>query len=134
MLHIFDFDDTLVFTNKGITVPRQTFHKLRQLKQDGHIIAVISYNPLLKYFINALNLAPLCDIIHYDDNERYKLVQYVLNKCNMDTKFVYYDDRIDNIENVKSHYPNAITYHIHHPVYLYKSIHEQLNITTMVPN
>jgi hypothetical protein len=131
MLHIFDFDDTLVFTNGGkLIVPRQIFHKLIQLKNNNHSICIISFNPLVKYYANRLYLE-YCDIIHYEDNDRYKLVEFVLRKFNMDNNatFFYYDDRNDNIENVKKHYQNTVTHHVQQPEKLHKCIRRNMMLS-----
>lgn len=126
MLSVFDLDDTLVRYGKNITVPRQTFHILRDLHLKGYKIAVISYNPLGKIIIQRLGLSKYVDYsICSSTSYRAKLISSLIP---LDENIHYYDDRKDNLEAVKEKYPEVITHHVENSLTLYKVIKDSLNV------
>ncbi len=108
-MYIFDLDDTLVrYGRRKIAVPRQ----------NGHSIGIVSYNPLCETIVQQTGLNKYTDFVAFGTEERHKLVQRAC--CNQD--FIYIDDRLDNIEDVKAYFPYVCTVHVPDPLILHKCV------------
>lgn len=58
--------------------------------------------------------------------DRHVLVEKALSKFILDKpSFAYFDDRQDNIEEVKQHYPTACYFHVKNPLELCNIIKEE---------
>ncbi len=123
-LYIFDLDDTLVHYGRKITVPRQTFHVLRNLSHEGHEIVVVSYNSLCEVIMVITGLYKYVTMTMWGRDDRYMLVQRALTKAGKSTldNFTYVDDRLDNIQNIKLHFPCVETVYVENALTLYKRI------------
>lgn len=121
-IYVFDLDDTLVRYNKGAIVPKQTFHRLRDLAYT-YPIYIISYNPLCEHIIKSLLLDKYIKAVFYSSDIRYTLISKVLNKeqCKPEN-IIYFDDRQDNIDNVLSRYPQIKCILVKDPLLLYRDI------------
>ena len=118
-LYIFDLDDTLVRYGKHkFCVPKQTFHMLRRLHNEGHKIVIITYNPLGTNLVKLTKLNKYVKEVVYGTEYRHLLLYKFLQSY--DDIFTYVDDRKDNIQCIKEHYPNATTVHVANPLLLYK--------------
>src|SRR5579863_6582946 len=121
--YVFDLDDTLVFYGKkGPTIPRQTFHTLRQLR--GPIV-VVSYNPLAHILASELGLMKYVNVIICGDCDRNVLVENAIKNFE-DSQLVYFDDRVDNLSVVKQFYPRALCYHVSSALLLHRIIKRHL--------
>ncbi len=124
-VYIFDLDDTLVrYSTKGAVVPRQTFHLLRRLHCEGHLILIVSYNPLCKIIALQTGLYKYAQFVVFGDSYRFLLVERALakSKLSKQTEFFYIDDRFDNIACIKRHFTRATTILIPDPLLLYKQV------------
>lgn len=108
---IFDFDDTLV--DGCLKVPKQTWHLLKWLICNKWTILVVSYNPLLDYYMQCLGLSKYIHFWATAKIDRHELVKRVLDKANLnpDTNFLYADDRQDHLNTIQAHWPHAVTFH-----------------------
>lgn len=111
-VYLFDLDDTIVYYSKrGLTVPRQTWHKLRALHFSATLI-LVSYNPLAFHIAGRLGLFKYCPCVIVGIEFRKELIAQALAKCTsahvntpvntplhlQHVHHVYYfDDRLDNI-------------------------------------
>lgn len=115
--HIFDLDDTLVrYGRYGPVVPRQTFHALRALHLAGHDCVIVSYNPgaRLLALMTGLTKYIMCTVVaDAEDPERADLIARACLKAgwSADTPFWYYDDRADNIANVRARFGSQVRYY-----------------------
>lgn len=122
-LIIFDLDETLVTVNKkGLVVPRQTYHKLNLLLSLGYKMSIITYNPIPHIVLNSTSLLNYVDYVAYGDRYRNELFEEVLSKYENCDDVHYVDDRIDNIEVIKKHFPKVITHHCMSVYKLYECI------------
>lgn len=124
-LHIFDLDDCLVQYNKNkICVPRQTFHRFKK-QTELTIRVIVSYNPLAHVIVKSVELENFIDyVVNTHVDERWQLIEQILVKYSgyiFDT-IHYYDDRMDNIHNVKTKYDFIFTHYILQPSQLFKYI------------
>jgi hypothetical protein len=109
-LHVFDLDDTLVrYGRRGPVVPRQTFHALRALRYAGHDCVVVSYNPGARLLVRLAGLTKYITrtiIEMADDTERADLVARACHEAGwmLGAEFSYYDDRADNVDNVRARF------------------------------
>lgn len=103
-------------------VPKQTFHKLRALSHHNKIY-IVSYNPLCEYIVNVTGLYKYINRVFFGTDERYKLVDQVINLHNDNqASFIYFDDRRDNIKNVMLHFPFIKCVYIENPLQIYKKL------------
>lgn len=80
-LYIFDLDDTLVRYGKcKKCVPKQTFHLLRRLHNEGHKIVIATYNPLAVFVVNTMGLNKYIEYIIYGTEYRHLLLFKYLKK------------------------------------------------------
>lgn len=124
-LIIFDLDETLVTVNKkGLVVPRQTYHKLNLLLSLGYKMSIITYNPIPHIVLNSTSLLNYVDYFIYGNRDRNKLFEDALHKYEKYENYEihYVDDRIDNIEVIKKHFPKVITHHCTSVYKLYECI------------
>ncbi len=123
-LYIFDLDDTLVRYGKKISIPRQTFHVLRNLQCQGHQIVIVSYNPLCPLVVTHTKLRKYVKHEVYGSLDRHVLVEKALAKMGYSKtdKFFYVDDRLDNIHAIKELFANVETIHVKDPLTLYKFV------------
>ena len=78
-VYIFDLDDTLVlYTRKGLTVPKQTFHMLRALSHYYKIV-IISYNPFAHIIAKHLGLLKYVSNVICGDYDSHILFQQAMN-------------------------------------------------------
>ena len=124
-LIIFDLDDTLVRYGKKrkICVPRQTFHSLRDLHARGFTLVCVTYNCYGEMIANQCCLFKYISFLQYARNigDRSLVVRLVAQKYNSNN-FSYFDDRKDNIEQVKLKFPNSSCIHVSNPLLLHKLI------------
>ncbi|SHO33211.1 Haloacid dehalogenase-like hydrolase motif-containing [Cedratvirus A11] len=103
-IFIFDLDDTLVFYNKkGAKVPRETWHTLRFLYEQGVDMYVISYNPgayfiaaqlgLTRYIKDFITARPPRDLLLNMLLQKYQDIQ--------GRPLVYFDDALDNLQEIR---------------------------------
>ena len=102
-------------------VPRQTFHKLRTLSYNSKIY-IVSYNPLCEYIVNITGLYKYINHVFFGSDERYKLVEQVIQLHNNTDSFIYFDDRRDNIENIVVHFPFIKCVYVENPLNIYKKL------------
>jgi len=115
MLHIFDFDDTLVhYGRKKISVPRQTHHVLRGLRGEK---AIVPYN-ILASVIATLQELKITNI-SCGDKDRHVLVGEVLGTG---TDIHYWDDRADNLRAVCTYYPFIHPHLVTDPLMLWRDL------------
>ncbi len=119
MLVVLDLDNTLVYYGKRISVPRQTFHILRDLHYRGFKIVVISYNPLGELLIAKTGLSKYISF-SVCSSKLYRPELFSLVGCDDVTH--YFDDRKDNLLAVKEVYPNVIIHHVKSALTLYKDL------------
>jgi len=100
-VYVFDLDDTLLYYKRGFVVPRQTHHFLRDLWARGKLIIIVSYNPLVKALVRYTELSKYCKHVFYGEESRYDLVKEALEGAKANGSVVYFDDRHDNIVDVK---------------------------------
>jgi hypothetical protein len=117
--HVFDLDDTLVrYGRRGrIAVPRQTFHALRALRHAGHECIVVSYNPTARVVTTLVGLnkyVALTVAATPDDMERADLVARARRSAGWPdgAGFNYYDDRADNVGNIRERFGSQVVAHI----------------------
>lgn len=122
---IFDLDETLVTVNaKGLVVPRQTYHKLNRFLSLGYKMSIITYNPMPYVALNGTSLLNYIDYVAYGDKNRNELFEEVLCAYKDCDDVYYVDDRIDNIEVIKKHFPNVKTYHCTNVYKLYECLNK----------
>ncbi len=126
MLIVFDLDDTLIRYGKHITVPRQTFHCLRDLKARGFIIACATYNVYGVLIAHECGLFKYIDFLQWDANtgDRSIIITKILLQYPGEKNFIYFDDRMDNLNQVKCKFPEASYAHVYNPLYLHILIKE----------
>lgn len=73
---IFDLDDTLL--PSSMKVPRETWHKLNNLRKNNWTLGIVSYNPLAAWLVSITGLKKYFSGIAVGDVDRYKLVENVL--------------------------------------------------------
>ncbi len=124
---VFDLDDTLIRISKnGFHVPKQTWHKLNFLKKNNIRMAIISYNSLAPMWIKCCGLENYIEMIDFGDINRSELMSNVLKKMNISSsKILYFDDRMDNILEIKKVYNDAVCVHVDNPKNLHKLIKDQ---------
>jgi FMN phosphatase YigB (HAD superfamily) len=122
---IFDLDDTLI--NGKMNIPRQTYHMLNKFRNLHYFIGIISYNYLAPLVIKKSNLNRYTQHIVCGDLDRDVLFEQCLTNNiikynNLFTKnnIYYIDDRVDNLDIIKKHNPDVITYHCYNIYELYK--------------
>ncbi len=122
---VFDLDDTLVrYGKKKVCVPRQTFHCLRELALRGFRLCIVSYNPLCHLIAQQTGLSKFIDIIRHKKCKRSDLVSMVIPEKDM--RFFYFDDRLDNINDVADVFPFVIPVHVSNPLFLYQLIQKKI--------
>lgn len=128
MIYIFDFDDTLtcVKDNK-VFIPDNTIKTLDFLKKNKATLVIVSFNMDVHKHAKNFKIDKYFDAIHCDDEkttERFILINKVFNMLHLknDVSFNYFDDRLDNIGNIKAHFNNSTCFHIKNSFELYKSI------------
>jgi hypothetical protein len=67
-----------------------------------------------------LGLCKYITKIIYGDMYRHLLLFSYLKSY--DAQFIYFDDRLDNIECIKEHFINSKTVHVVNPLILYKLV------------
>jgi len=112
-VYIFDLDDTIVQYNKRrIVVPKQTWHMLKKLKRNNAEIFIISYNPLAQILGAQLGLYKHVNAIICGEPPRYSLIEILMEKYPHIKDFDYFDDRLDNIQEILEKYPNTRCHHV----------------------
>lgn len=107
---IFDLDDTLVFYNKrGVKVPRETWHALRFLHEQGVDMYVISYNPGVHFIASQLGLTRYIKEFVTARPPRDALLNLLLEKQKERRNVVYFDDARDNLEEIRQSLLENIT-------------------------
>lgn len=106
---VFDLDDTLVrYTKKGAKVPRETWHLLRRLHENGVRLFVVSYNPMAAFLAAQLGLFRYIDKVVSGRSPRTCVIDRLAAEAPLSASFFYIDDRVDNIKEVKKAWPGAI--------------------------
>ena len=129
-VHIFDCDDTFVHYGRGrFLVPRQTFHKLRHLKQAGHRTGAISFNVSANRVLALTGALKYIDVVivpHSSEESRADLMTRALRHfvnlhplTLLSHSIHYYDDRVDNITNVLGRYPHVVAHRVSCALQLY---------------
>jgi hypothetical protein len=120
---VFDLDDTLIDNRKGRPrVARQTWHVLRRLsKREDYAMAIVSYNPGARLWAAMIGLTKYIPSnrigILNNPSDRAELVASVLPLSFdplVDSLF-YFDDRADNIAEVKNAYPCVVAFEVRDP-------------------
>lgn len=113
MLLIFDLDDTLIVDNKLIfdKVMVQDLEKmLIKLKQNGHILAIASYNTHPKRILQNLQISKYFKIIigrhcliESDIYDCKKImVKHIMDKLKMENReTIFFDDQLVNIKTIE---------------------------------
>lgn len=111
---VFDLDDTLITCGRwgcGPRVPRQTFHVHRTLQAAGTPVAIISYNPLASLWVNCLGLRPYVACCVSNTGLSRAEALETLRLCK-DSTITYFDDRLDNLEDVAEGHPDTVTVYV----------------------
>lgn len=108
MVVVFDLDDTLVrYTKRGAKVPRETWHALRRLHENGAQLFVVSYNPMAPFLVAQLGLSKYIDITVTGVPPRTSLLDVLVTKVGLPPWFIYIDDRPDNIREIRAKWTEA---------------------------
>lgn len=126
---VFDLDDTLLaHTGK---VPKQTFHLLKKLVKSDVKLAVISANPLARYFVRAAGLGRYVTVVveEIDVQEgksnplRRRQFSKALELLRVDLQssaVMYVDDGKRHLATIKKAFPRVRTYWCESPYVLHK--------------
>ncbi|ATE82263.1 Hydrolase 3 incomplete domain containing protein [Pandoravirus salinus] len=105
---VFDLDDTLVrYTKRGAKVPRETWHALRRLHENGVQLYVVSYNPAAPFLVAQLGLSKYIDYIVTGVPPRTNLLDVLTTRVDLPPWFLYIDDRADNIKEIEAQWTEA---------------------------
>ncbi|QYB17436.1 haloacid dehalogenase-like hydrolase motif-containing [Pacmanvirus S19] len=114
--YIFDLDDTLVQYNPKPKVPRETWHVLRKLHEQGSKLYIISYNPLAPLIAAELQLTQYIEDIFTSRPPRDQLITKLLVKYPEITEFTYFDDSKDNIKEITDEFRPKYRIHTFHVI------------------
>ena len=105
MIFLFDLDDTLV-SHRG-KVPRQTWHVLRRLQREGHVLGIVSNNilaPSVAASVGLTQYVPFHSILVQASPQetRSALVQRWLDVARpaQETAIHYFDDRTYQVDEI----------------------------------
>lgn len=115
---MFDLDDTLIqCTKKGrYIVPKQTWHALRNLHNKNIKLCITSYNKTALLWVELLGLYKYIQDIFVGNPPRYYLIDNIIEKYPEYSILGYFDDREDNIEEVKHRYPTIPCFLVKEPI------------------
>jgi len=126
--HVFDLDDTLVtYGRRGLVVPRQTFHTLRDLLAAGEEVVVVSFNPWARVLVSLMGLTRYVarTVTPVSEGEgRAELVTQAIAGWGGDAKFAYYDDRSDNVAAVRERFGPRASAHVVTAASLWRTVRE----------
>lgn len=126
---VFDLDDTLLDNRKGRPrVARQTWHVLKRLcgLEEECRLAIVSYNPGVHLWAGMCGLTRYIPRIGFVRNPtgRQEVVASVLPDDFDEAvdSLYYFDDRIDNIQEVMARYPQTIAFEVRDPRLLHLQV------------
>jgi hypothetical protein len=99
----------------------------------GIPVAIISYNPLASLWVNCLGLRPYAACCASNTGlSRAALFTEALETLRLckDATITYFDDRLDNLEDVAEAHPDTVNVHVLDPLLL----HTQVKQALVLPN